>query len=234
EDTRVLSLIDGDGVLTRMKIGDISADWRLFSRETLSVATGEKLLSVAGDREHSLKAKDRLEVTGISEKGIEVKRGEDTLTLPKDQPLYLSHAYVTAPGGRDNDTGVVLAALNSRDISTQTMNSLAQSGHRAEVFTAEVQDRAEARLQRMKTNASPVQLVRNLSGHQDISQAVDSLHDRVRTDAGLAVWRAINDQRTVVISELKLATEAQKYHPDLEAIGNEIGAMIKNGELLSV
>ena len=234
EDTRVLSLIDGDGVLTRMKIGDISADWRLFSRETLSVATGEKLLAVAGDREHSLKAKDRLEVTGISEKGIEVKRGEETLTLPKDQPLYLSHAYVTAPGGRDNDTGVVLAALNSRDISTQTMNSLAQSGHRAEVFTAEVQDRAEARLQRMKTSASPVQLVRNLSGHQDISQAVDSLHDRVRTDAGLAVWRAINDQRTVVISELKLATEAQKYHPDLEAIGNEIGAMIKNGELLSV
>ncbi|HGL4640844.1 TPA: type IV secretion system DNA-binding domain-containing protein [Enterobacter hormaechei] len=232
EDTRVLSLIDGDGVLTRMKIGDISADWRLFSRETLSVATGEKLLSVAGDREHSLKAKDRLEVTGISEKGIEVKRGEDTLTLPKDQPLYLSHAYVTAPGGRDNDTGVVLAALNSRDISTQTMNSLAQSGHRAEVFTAEVQDRAEARLQRMKTNASPVQLVKNLSGHQDVSQAVDSLHDSVRTDAGLAVWRAINDQRTVVISELKLATEAQKYHPDLEAIGNEIGAMIKNGELL--
>jgi hypothetical protein len=140
---------------------------------------------------------------------------------------------VTAPGGRDNDTGVVLAALNSRDISTQTMNSLAQSGHRAEVFTAEVQDRAEARLQRMKTNASPVQLVRNLSGHQDVSQAVDSLHDSVRTDAGLAVWRAINDQRTVVISELKLA-EAQKYHPDLEAIGNEIGAMIKNGELLSV
>jgi hypothetical protein len=57
---------------------------------------------------------------------------------------------------------VVLAALNSRDISTQTMNSLAQSGHRAEVFTAEVQDRAEARLQRMKTSASPVQLVRNL------------------------------------------------------------------------
>lgn len=48
EDTRVLSLIDGDGVLTRMKIGDISADWRLFSRETLSVATGEKLLAVAG------------------------------------------------------------------------------------------------------------------------------------------------------------------------------------------
>lgn len=234
EDTRVLSLIDGDGVLTRMKIGDVSADWRLFNRETLNVATGEKLLAVAGDREHSLKAKDRLEVTGISEKGIEVRRGDTTLTLPVDQPLYLSHAYVSAPGGRDNDTGVVLAALNSRDISTQTMNSLAQSGHRAEVFTAEVQDRAEARLQRMKTSTSPVQLVRSLSGREDVSEAVGSLHDNVRTEAGLAVWRAINDQRDVVFSELKLAAQAEKYHPDLDSVGHEIGAMIKTGELLQV
>jgi hypothetical protein len=58
-----------------------------------------------------------------------------------------------------------------------------------------------------------VQLVRNLSGHDDVSQAVDSLHDSVRTDAGLAVWRAINDQRTVVISELKLATKRRNIIP---------------------
>jgi hypothetical protein len=76
---------------------------------------------------------------------------------------------VTAPGGRDNDTGVVLAALNSRDISTQTMNSLAQSGHRAEVFTAEVQDRAEARLQRMK---KPLPCSWSKPDHEDVSQAV--------------------------------------------------------------
>lgn len=234
EDTRMLSLIDGDGVLTRMKISEVTADWRLFNRETLSVATGERLMSVAGDREHNLKAKDRLEVTQISEKGIEVKRGDDILMLPKDQPLYVTHAYVSAPGGRDNDAGVVLAALNSRDISTQTMNSLAQSGHRAEVFTAEDQDRAEGRLQRMKTNASPVQLVRSLSGKEDVSEAVGSLHDSVRTDAGLAVWRAINDQRHVTFSELKLASEAEKYHPDFDQIGDEISAMVKRGDLLKV
>ncbi|WP_407437659.1 conjugative transfer relaxase/helicase TraI [Lelliottia sp.] len=234
EDTRMLSLIDGDGVLTRMKISEVTADWRLFNRETLSVATGERLMSVAGDREHNLKAKDRLEVTRISEKGIEVKRGGDTLMLPKDQPLYVTHAYVSAPGGRDNDAGVVLAALNSRDISTQTLNSLAQSGHRAEVFTAEDQDKAEARLQRMKTNASPVQLVRSLSGKEDVSEAVGSLHDSVRTDAGLAVWRAINDQRHVTFSELKLASAAEKYHPDFDQIGDEIAAMVKHGDLLKV
>jgi len=234
DDTRVLSLIDDDGVLTRMKIGEVSADWRLFSSETLNVATGEKLLAVAGDREHNLKAKDRLEVTAFTDKGIEVKRGDETLTLPKDQPLYVTHAYVSAPGGRDNDTGVVLAALNSRDISTQTMNSLAQSGHRAEVFTAEVQDRAEARLQRMKTNASPVQLVRTLSGKDDVSEAVSTLRDNVQSDAELAVWRAINDQRHVTFSELKLADDAEKFHPDFEAIDNQIRTMVKTGDLLEV
>lgn len=234
EDTRVLSLIDADGVLTRMKISDVTPDWRLFNRETLNVAAGERLLSVAGDREHNLKAKDRLEVTGISEKGIEVRRGDDSLTLPKDAPLYITHAYVSAPGGRDNDTGVVLAALNTRDISSQTMNSLAQSGHRAEVFTAEVQDKAESRLQRMKTSATPVQLVRTLSGKEDVSEAVGSLHDNVRTDAGLAVWRAVNDQRGVTFSELTLAKDSAKYHPNFDDIGHEITGMVKNGELMTV
>ena len=234
EDTRMLSLVDGDGVLTRMKISDVTADWRLFNRETLSVASGERLIAVAGDREHGLKAKDRLEVTGISAKGIEVRRGDSSLTLPGDQPLYVTHAYVSAPGGRDNDRGVVLAALNSRDISAQTMNSLAQSGHRAEVFTAEVQDRAEARLQRMKANVSPVQLVRSLSGKEDVGEAVGSLHDGVRTDASLAVWRAVNDQRSVAFSELVLTEAAGKYHPDIEQTGNEIAAMVKAGELLRV
>jgi hypothetical protein len=35
----------------------------------------------------------------------------------------------------------------------------------------------------------------------------------------------------VVFSELKLATQAEKYHPDLDSVGHEIGAMIKTGEL---
>ena len=86
----------------------------------------------------------------------------------------------------------------------------------------------------MKTSTSPVQLVRSLSGREDVSEAVGSLHDNVRTEAGLAVWRAINDQRDVVFSELKLATQTEKYHPDLDSVGHEIGAMIKAGELLQV
>ncbi|ELY4436134.1 conjugative transfer relaxase/helicase TraI [Cronobacter sakazakii] len=233
EDTRMLSLVDGDGVLSRHKISSLTADWRLYNSEQLNISEGEKLLAVAADRSTGLKAKDRLQVTAITPASIEVQRDGKTLTLPVDRPLYVTHGYVAAPGGRDNESGAVLAALNSRDITAQMMNTLAQSGSRAEVFTAETQDRAEARLQRMRHSSSPVQLVRNLSGKDDVSDAVNTLRDGVKGEAALAVARAIAEQREVSFSELKLTTAATALHNDISAIGEEIAAQVKSGELLT-
>ncbi|EOC1314851.1 conjugative transfer relaxase/helicase TraI [Cronobacter turicensis] len=233
EDTRMLSLVDGDGVLSRHKISSLTADWRLYNSEQLNISEGEKLLAVAADRTTGLKAKDRLQVTAITPASIEVQRDGKTLTLPVDRPLYVTHGYVAAPGGRDNESGAVLAALNSRDITAQMMNTLAQSGSRAEVFTAETQDRAEARLQRMRHSSSPVQLVRNLSGKDDVSDAVNTLRDGVKGEAALAVARAIAEQREVSFSELKLTTAATALHNDISAIGEEIAAQVKSGELLT-
>ncbi|ELY4112096.1 conjugative transfer relaxase/helicase TraI [Cronobacter turicensis] len=233
EDTRMLSLVDGDGVLSRHKISSLTADWRLYNSEQLNISEGEKLLAVAADRTTGLKAKDRLQVTAITPAGIEVQRDGKSLTLPASRPLYVTHGYVAAPGGRDNESGVVLAALNSRDITAQMMNTLAQSGDRAEVFTAETQDRAEARLQRMRHSSSPVQLVRSLSGKDDVSDAVNTLRDGVKGEAALAVARAIAEQREVSFSELKLTTAATALHNDISAIGEEIAAQVKSGELLT-
>ncbi len=173
EDTRMLSLIDQDGVLSRHKLTELTPDWRLFNREEINISAGEKMIAVAADKSAGLKAKDRFTVSAVTEKALTVEIKGKAVEIPADQPLYITHGYVAAPGGRDNETGVVLAALNSRDITAQTMNSLAQSGDRAEVFTAETMDRAEARLQRMQSTTSPVQLVRRLSGRDDMTEAPD-------------------------------------------------------------
>lgn len=234
EDTRVLSLIDSDGVLVRQKIGDLTSDWRLFNSENLSVVPGEKLIAVAGDRQVGLKAKDRLTVTAVSEKGIEATIEGKNVIVPTDRPLYVSHAYVASPGNRDNESGTVLAALNARDITGQTMNSLAQSGAKAEIFTSETQDKAEARLQRMRTDSSPLQLVQKLSGKQDASDAVTHLRENVKSEAALAVHRAIEDQQTVLFGEIELAEAAGRFHPDLMAIGLEIKSMVRDGDLIRV
>ncbi|QEM94328.1 conjugative relaxase (plasmid) [Kosakonia radicincitans] len=234
EDTRVLSLIDSDGVLVRMKIADLTADWRLYQREHLPVAAGDRLIALAADRDAGLKSKDRLTVTQAAQEGITVERDGKVLTLPADRPLYLTHGYVAGPGNRDNDSGVVLAALNSRDITAQTMNSLAQSGHRAEIFTAEPEDKAEARLQRMRTENSPVQLVRKLSGRDQLDSALTTLHDSVKTDVTVAVERAIADQQSVTFDALHLAERAAEFYPDIAGVDREISHMVKKGDLIRV
>jgi hypothetical protein len=138
----------------------------LFNSENLSVVPGEKLIAVAGDKQAGLKAKDRLTVTAVSDKGIEATIEGKKIIVPTDRPLYVSHAYVASPGNRDNEAGTVLAALNARDITGQTMNSLAQSGAKAEIFTSEAQDKAEARLQRMRTDSSPFSLFRSSAANR--------------------------------------------------------------------
>ncbi|MDN2488169.1 conjugative relaxase [Kosakonia sacchari] len=234
EDTRVLSLIDGDGVLVRMKIADLTADWRLYQSEQLHVAAGDRLIALAADRGTGLKSKDRLTVMKAGQEGITVERDGKVLTLPADRPLYLTHGYVAGPGNRDNDSGVVLAALNSRDITAQTMNSLAQSGHRAEIFTAEPEDKAETRLQRMRTENSPVQLVRKLSGREQLDSALMTLHSNVKTDVTVAVERAIADQQSVTFDVLHLSERAAEFHPDIAGIDREISHMVRKGDLIRV
>ncbi|EOC1344835.1 hypothetical protein ACI09M_004273 [Cronobacter dublinensis] len=65
------------------------------------------------------------------------------------------------------------------------MNTLAQSGSRAEVFTAETQDRAEARLQRMRHSSSPVQLVRNPDARSRTIIITQLNRDRQAVNAGI-------------------------------------------------
>lgn len=191
DDTRMLSLIDKDGVVVRQKLSAMTKDWRLYEREHISISGGEKLIAVAADKSTGLKAKDRLTVTTVSETALTVERNGKVVTLPSDQPLYVVHGYVTSPGGRDNDTGTVLAALNTREITAQTMNSLAQSGDCAEIFTSETVERAELRLQRMRGSSSPVQLVRRLADREDTSEALTTLQQNIKTDAALALSRAM-------------------------------------------
>lgn len=92
----------------------------------------------------------------------------DPLTLITSQPLYATYGYVASPGGRDNDTGTVLASLNARDLNTQNVSALAASGDRAEIYTGETLQKAEEKLGRMQQNASPLTLVRRASGEEAV------------------------------------------------------------------
>ncbi|WP_238697694.1 conjugative transfer relaxase/helicase TraI domain-containing protein [Pantoea agglomerans] len=210
DETRMLSVVDGDGVLSRIKLSSLSGDWRLFKQSEVEVAAGEQLFALAGDKNAGLKARDRLTVTAIENGTLVVQREgqKKPLQLDASGPLYVSYGYVSAPGSRDNDHGTVLASLGAQDLSVNMINALAQSGHEAEIFTGEDLSRAEEKLGRMRSTRSPLSLVRQASGKEDASEAVDTLNRQLLSDARKAVTRSVAQMRDVAFPWTKLLEEA--------------------------
>lgn len=235
-DTRMLSLIDGDGVLSRVKMSALTGDWRLFTRETLSVALGEQLFALAADREAGLKARDRLTVTSVENGVLTVQREGQTrpLRLRTDAPLYVTYNYVSAPGSRDRESGTVLASLGARDLSANVMNALAQSGSQAEIFTGEALGRAEEKLGRLRDNRTPLELVRQLGGSGEAGEAMSALKAGVQNDAQKAVSRAVANMREVAFPFAQLTEKAAEFLGSLVGIRGEITRLEQAGDLIKV
>ncbi|WP_336794880.1 MobF family relaxase [Pantoea anthophila] len=236
DETRMLSLIDGDGVLSRVKLSALSGDWRLFTQNDVEVAAGERLFALAGDKHAGLKARDRLTVTAIENGTLIVQREgqQKPLRLDASRPLYVTYGYVSAPGSRDNDRGTVLASLGAQDLSVNMINALAQSGHEAEIFTGEALTRAEEKLGRLRTTRSPLSLVRQASGKEDASEALDTLSKQLLSDAQKAVTRGVAQMRDVAFPWAKLLDEALTFCGDLSLIQSEIARQVKEGDLIEV
>ncbi|MEN4718090.1 MobF family relaxase [Pantoea agglomerans] len=236
DETRMLSLIDGDGVLSRVKLSALSGDWRLFTQNDAEVAAGEHLFALAGDKHAGLKARDRLTVTAIENGTLIVQREgqQKPLRLDASRPLYVTYGYVSAPGSRDNDRGTVLASLGAQDLSVNMINALAQSGHEAEIFTGEALSRAEEKLGRMRSTRSPLSLVRQASGKEDASEAVDTLSKQLLSDAQKAVTRGVAQMRDVAFPWAKLLDEALTFCGDLKLIESEVARQVKEGDLIEV
>ncbi|KAF6677106.1 MobF family relaxase [Pantoea sp. EKM20T] len=236
DETRMLSLIDGDGVLSRVKLSALSGDWRLFTQNDVEVAAGERLFALAGDKHAGLKARDRLTVTAIENGTLIVQREgqQKPLRLDASRPLYVTYGYVSAPGSRDNDRGTVLASLGAQDLSVNMINALAQSGHEAEIFTGEALSRAEEKLGRLRSTRSPLSLVRQASGKEDASEAVDTLSKQLLSDAQKAVTRGVAQMRDVAFPWAKLLDEALTFSGDLKLIESEVARQVKEGDLIEV
>ncbi|ASN18264.1 conjugal transfer protein TraI (plasmid) [Pantoea ananatis] len=236
EKSRQLSLVDSDGVETVQDIRKLNGDWRLFERESLQVAGGERLFAVAGDKHAGIKARDRLTVESVSDGQITLLRDgqKKPVRVETGRPLYLTHAYVSAPGSQDNDRGMVLASLNGRDLTANMMNSLARSGHEAEVFTGEPLVRAEDRIARMRATRSPLSLVRQASGRDDAAEALTALKSGLQTDVQKAFSRAVEQMRDVAFTEVELLKEAMKFGPGVPDLQKQFEQQVADRDLIRV
>lgn len=232
--SRTLTLTGTDGQSQLIKIRDLDSSWRLYQMSTLAVAEGEKL-TLTG-KHGKLRAGDSVTVESVSERTLTVRQGEHRHRLLVTDGLKVSQGYVTTLGKTVREQGVVLAAVSARDTQAQTLNTLATSGDRVQIYTSLSEVEAHARLERSPLYRQAREQVSPDGRPLDV--AMQEAKSGLMSVAEKAVRQAIAvvQGSNVVFSRLDVAQEALKAHPDMtfSKTGATFRTLVQRGEVLAV
>ncbi|WP_072932119.1 conjugative transfer relaxase/helicase TraI [Nissabacter archeti] len=238
EMSNTLTLQDAEGNSRVEKISKLDSQWSLYKAQTLNVAEGDTLQVLGREEKGALKARDQVQVTGVSDTGLTVQHNGTTFTLDTTRALKLSHGYVESLGATVGDTHKVLAATAAKDLSEAGLNGLARSGESVSLYTALPQEKAEARLAGNPLFKVASEQVKTLAGRDDLSSAMqvqrDSLYTPVEQSVRLGTGRAM--QEDIVFSRLDLVGGSLGWTPGitLEAVKAEVTRQEKAGDLIVV
>lgn len=232
--SRKLTLTGTDGQSQLIKIRDLDSSWRLYQPGSMAVAEGEKL-TLTG-KHGKLHAGDGVTVESVTERMLTVRQGEKRHRLAVTEGLKLTQGYVTTPGKSVSEQGTVLAALSARDTQAQTLNTLATSGDRIQIYTSLSEAEAHARLERSplyrqaREQVSPDGRPLDVA-MQEAKSGLMSVEEKAVRQA-IAVVQGSN----VVFSRLDVAQEALKAHPDMtfSKVATTFRTLVQRGEVLAV
>lgn len=232
--SRTLTLTGTDGQSQLIKIRDLDSSWRLYQPGSMAVAEGEKL-TLTG-KHGKLHAGDSVTVESVTERMLTVRQGEKRHRLAVTEGLKLTQGYVTTPGKSVSEQGTVLAALSARDTQAQTLNTLASSGDRVQIYTSLSEAEAHARLERSPLYRQAREQVSPDGRPLDI--AMQEAKSGLMSVAEKAVRQAIAvvQGSNVVFSRLDVAQEALKAHPDMtfSKVATTFRTLVQRGEVLAV
>uniref|UniRef100_UPI001F1763C6 AAA family ATPase n=2 Tax=unclassified Escherichia TaxID=2608889 RepID=UPI001F1763C6 len=198
------------------------------------VAEGEKLMLLGSHGK--LRAGDSVTVERIADRMLTVRQGERRHRLPVADGLKISQGYVTTPGKTVSEQGVVLAAVSARDTQAQTLNTLATSGDRVQIYTSLSEEDAHARLARSPLYRQAREQV-SPEG-KPLDTAMQQARDSVMPVTEKAVRQAITlaQGSSVVFSRQDVVLEALKAHPSVTPYGihHTFAELVQRGEILSV
>ncbi|HFE4537093.1 TPA: conjugative transfer relaxase/helicase TraI [Escherichia coli] len=232
--SRTLTLTGADGQSQLIKIRDLDSSWRLYQPGSMAVAEGEKLILTG--KHGKLHAGDSVTVESVTERMLTVRQGEKRHRLAVTEGLKLTQGYVTTPGKSVNEQGTVLAAVSARDTQAQTLNTLATSGDRIQIYTSLSEAEAHARLERSPLYRQAREQVSPDGRPLDV--AMQEARSGLMSVAEKAVRQAIAvvQGSNVVFSRLDVAQEALKAHPDMtfSKVGTTFRTLVQRGEVLAV
>jgi conjugative transfer relaxase protein TraI len=245
-ETRTLVLNGADGQRETVRLGALNSAWSAYRPAQLQVAEGDRLQVLARIPEARLNAGERVTVTGVSDGGLEVAgvRGgvialagtDSVFTAPK-----LAPGYVEGPGASVSDGARVFVSLTAREMNQATLNQVARSGSQVMLFTPLPAERAQAKLARTPVFSRITTAVKDLAGEPEISAAMAVQRDRLHTPAQQALHLAVPvlENQSIGLHHAALVAEATGMAPagerlSVAAVNQEIGAMVRRGELITV
>lgn len=232
--SRTVTLQDGQGNLSPIKVGEFDSSWRLYNTKSIDIAVGEKLTWLG--KQDKLTARDTVTVLKVKKDRLVVEREGKKHTVSLTDGIKATHGYVSAPGSRMRDNGIVLGALAIRDTNAPMFNELARGGDTVVVYTALPEREADVRL-----SSSPLyrQARQQVSPDgQPLDKAMDLARDSLLSVTEKAVRQAISVTQgsEVTFKRLDVMNRALPMHPSLtpDRVNVELDRQIKAGELLTV
>ncbi|MGX5056875.1 AAA family ATPase [Enterobacter asburiae] len=245
-ETRTLVLNGAEGQRETVRLGALNSAWSAYRPAQLQVAEGDRLRVLARMPDARLSAGEQVTVTGVSDGGLEVaaSRGgvialagtDSVFTAPK-----LTHGYVEGPGASVSEDARVFVSLTPREMNQTTLNQVARSGSQVTLFTPLPAERAQAKLARTPVFSRITTAVKDLAGEPEISVAMAVQRDRLHTPAQQALHLAVPvlENQDIGLHRAALVAEATGMAPagqrlSVDAVSQEIGAMVRRGELITV
>lgn len=234
EATNSLVLQGENGSSLTLKITQIDGSWSLFRSRTLEVSVGDRIRALGRELKGVIKAKEQMTVIRLEAGSVRLRSGDRELCLPTNRAVKLAHDYVESIGAGTSASRTVLAAVGTRGLNKQVLNTLAQSGGDIRIYTPLEEGQAVRKVESVSAVRLVSDQVRQSTGEEYLDTAMRTRRDRLMSDAEQAVSLAIPraQQGKVHLSRIDLLSEAVKSGQPLSDVRTEIARQVDSGALI--
>jgi ATP-dependent exoDNAse (exonuclease V) alpha subunit len=221
-----------------MKPNQFDNSWSLYNSAKIEVAEGDRLRTYGKDRQRGLEAREELIVTKVKDGKVTLEGDAVKVRLQDGDSVKIGYNYVQSLGGQVKENGTVLASLPINSLNAETLNTVARSGERIELFTAENPGRARNRIADIPRYLPVINTLRaqvsQTQPEQAIEQANSQLYTELERDVRDGMKSARGSEVAFNLGDLTKAVLSANHTYQLKDVRQELDKLQKTGELMQV
>lgn len=238
ERANKVQMVSEDGKRHVMTPSQFDSTWSLYNSTRIEVAEGDQLRTFGKDRQRGLDAREELTVTQVKNGKVTLQGDTVKVRVLDGDSLKMGYNYVQSLGGQVKETGTVLASVSIKVLNAETLNAIARSGERIELFTAENPGRAQKKIAEIPRYTPVINSLRNATGQvnpeQAIAHANSQLYTELERDVRDGMQTARGSNVAFNLGDLTKAVLSANHTYQLNDIRQQLSTLQNSGELIQV